>query len=356
MTGRGVDQILPHPGDPELREPRVTDASRYVRLVEAVSGPIPRPVDFAYPWGDALAQIDSQRPDLRLINLETSITTSDDFAPGKDVHYRMSPGNLPCLTALRPDVCTLANNHILDLGTQGMLETLETLDRAGIATVGAGIDLERAAAPFVTTDGLAVFGLGLPSSGIPGRWAANDRPGVSLLTDLSPQTTAMVAQQIRAQKAAGTLVIVSIHWGSNWGYEVPTPHIRLAHRLVDAGADLIHGHSSHHPRPAELYRGRLILYGCGDFVDDYEGIPGYDEYRDELRLLYFVTMRPDGRLERLKIVPMRSFRMRLEHAAPEDVRWTHETLSRISRPLGTHVVLSDDGLHISKAGRSRFIC
>src|SRR4051812_11696113 len=91
MTGRGVDQILPHPGDPRLREPYIRDARTYVELAERVNGPIPRPVDFAWPWGDALETLDGLAPDARLVNLETSITRGDDVAGGKPVHYRMSP-------------------------------------------------------------------------------------------------------------------------------------------------------------------------------------------------------------------------------------------------------------------------
>ena len=83
MTGRGVDQILPHPGDPRLREDSIGGALGYVALAEAANGPIPRPADPAWPWGDALAVLADVAPDVRLINLETGITRSGDFAPGK---------------------------------------------------------------------------------------------------------------------------------------------------------------------------------------------------------------------------------------------------------------------------------
>ncbi|MFG2394173.1 CapA family protein [Streptomyces lavendulae] len=100
------------------------------------------------------------------------------------------------------------------------------------------------------------------------------------------------------------MVAVSIHWGSNWGYRVPPEHVRFAHALVDGGADLVHGHSSHHPRPLEVYRGRLILYGCGDLVDDYEGITGHKQYRDDLRLLYTARLDKDtGALRGLRLTP-----------------------------------------------------
>ena len=105
MLGRGVDQILPHPGDPELREPYLRDARGYVRLAEHANGPISRPVDWQWPWGEVLALLDEAAPDVRLINLETTITADGEFAERKAVCYRMHPDNLPALTALRPDVC-----------------------------------------------------------------------------------------------------------------------------------------------------------------------------------------------------------------------------------------------------------
>jgi len=131
---------------------------------------------------------------------------------------------------------------------------------------------------------------------------------------------------------------VSIHWGSNWGYEVDAEQVRFAHRLIDGGVDLIHGHSSHHPRPVEVYKGKLILYGCGDCIDDYEGISGHDEYRDDLRLLYFAALVPGaGTLAALRMVPMQSRKMRLRHASVADSKWLARTLNRISRRFGSRI-------------------
>src|SRR5437899_3143393 len=89
MLGRGVDQILPCPGDPGLREPYVQDARGYVALAEAANGLVPHPVGFGYPWGDALAALDAAAPAARVVNLETSVTGHGTFAPGKAIHYRM---------------------------------------------------------------------------------------------------------------------------------------------------------------------------------------------------------------------------------------------------------------------------
>ncbi|MEV8634799.1 CapA family protein [Streptosporangium sp. NPDC051023] len=349
MLGRGVDQILPHPGDPALRERYVGDARSYVELAEAVSGRIPCPVDFSWPWGDALRVLDEAAPDVRVINLETSITRSDEFAPGKAVHYRMSPANIPSLTAIRPDVCALANNHVLDFGATGLRETLDTLAAAGLRAAGAGRDIGEARHPAtVAVHGVGrvlVLSFGTASSGIPPEWAATrDQAGVDVVSESSDIRAAEITDLVRRVKEAGDIVIASVHWGSNWGYGVSRDQVRFAHQLVNGDVDVVHGHSSHHPRPVEVYRDKLVLYGCGDCVDDYEGIGGHEYYRDELRMLYLVMLEAaSGKLIGLRMVPMRARRMRLWRASAEDCRWLREVLDRISRGHGTRVDLEPDG-------------
>lgn len=350
MTGRAVDQVLPHPGDPALRESVVHDARTYIRLAEQTNGRIPAPVEFAWPWGEALPILDEFATDVRLINLETSITGRGEFAPHKQVHYRMHPRNIGCLAAIRPDACALANNHVLDFGYGGLEDTLRALTDAGIRGVGAGLDAEQAERPVVVDlpDGgrAVIASYGMASSGVPHGWAATgERPGVAVMPDMSDRTARRVADRVLASKRPGDIAIVSLHWGSNWGYDVAPAQVRFAHRLVDHGVDVVHGHSSHHPRPIEVYRGKLILYGCGDTVDDYEGIGTYESFRHELRLLYFPAIdRLTGSLRVLRMMPMRMRRMRLERVADEDAEWLRATVERASHDFGTRVDRTPDGL------------
>ncbi len=350
MLGRGVDQILPHPGDPTLRERHIHDARTYVELAEAVNGPIPRPVDYSWPWGEALAVLDEAAADVRVVNLETSITRSGEFAPGKAVHYRMHPANLPGLATGRPDACALANNHVLDFGRRGLEETLEALADAGLRAVGAGRDATQARRPAVVpVDGggrVLVWSFGMASSGIPWSWAATqERAGVDLVPEPSDAWLTEVADRVGQAKRPGDVVVASIHWGSNWGYDVSADQVRFARGLIDGGVDLVHGHSSHHPRPVEVYRDKLILYGCGDFIDDYEGIGGYEAYRDDLRLLYLASVDPDtGGLVGMRMVPMRARQLRLRRAGSEDAAWLHGVLDWVSRGFGSQIDLGPDGV------------
>jgi poly-gamma-glutamate capsule biosynthesis protein CapA/YwtB (metallophosphatase superfamily) len=326
MTGRGIDQLLPHPSDPRIHEPYVQSAERYVELAERAHGPIQQPVDFAYIWGDALEELERAKPDVRLINLETSITGSDDYWEGKGIHYRMNPGNVPCLTAARIDCCSLANNHVLDWGYAGLTETLDTLREAHIQTAGAGQDLREAEAPAViAVEGkgrVLVFSYGLPTSGIPLSWgAAEERAGVNLLEDLSDRAIRQVKESVEAVTRQGDIVVASVHWGSNWGYDIPPEQVAFAHKLIDdAGVDVVHGHSSHHVKGIEVYKDRLVLYGCGDFLNDYEGIGGYERFRGDLALMYFVRVDPStGRLVRLQMTPMQTKHLRANRASSTQV-------------------------------------
>ncbi|MGB6066316.1 MAG: CapA family protein [Desulfomonilaceae bacterium] len=349
MTGRGIDQVLPHHSNPVLYESYVKDARDYVHLAERVSGPIPKPVGYSYIWGDALAVLERMAPDFRIINLETSITTSEDYWRDKGINYRMHPKNVPCITAAKTDLCVLANNHVLDWGYAGLIETLETLKTAGVQSAGAGRNLEEAGSPGVLEakekGRIIVFSFGSPTSGIPLSWAAStNRPGVNLLNDLSEKTIQSVETRVKELKRPGDIVIVSVHWGGNWGYGIPREQVAFAHNLIDrAGIDLIHGHSSHHVLGIEVYNSKLVLYGCGDFLNDYEGIGGHVRFRGDLGLMYFVSLAPlTGKLVHLRMVPTQIRNFKVNLASRADTLWLSATLDREGAALGTSTEVSND--------------
>jgi poly-gamma-glutamate capsule biosynthesis protein CapA/YwtB (metallophosphatase superfamily) len=347
MPGRGIDQVLPYPGDPTLYEDYVKDARSYVTLAERVNGAIRRPVGFAELWGDALVALDAAAPDVRIVNLETSITRRGDPWP-KGINYRMTPENVACLSAARVDCCTLANNHVLDWGRTGLLDTLDALRRAGIAYAGAGHDASEAAAPALIDLGgrgrVAVFAFASETSGVPRAWAAGARrPGVNLLPDLAPATAAALAGQAAAERRPDDVLVASIHWGGNWGYAIDRERRAFAHALLEGGFSLVHGHSSHHPLGFEVRGGRLILYGCGDFLNDYEGIAGRAEYRPELVLLYLARLgRGSGVLLDLDLLPFRIRRFRLQAATAAEAAWLRARLTREGAPFGTAVTTSGE--------------
>ena len=347
MTGRGVDQILPHPSNPVLYESYVKEARDYVKLAEKVNGRIDHPVAYTYLWGDALKPM--KDADARIINLETSITKRETYVE-KGINYRMHPENIPCLKVAQIDCCTLANNHVLDWGQAGLEETIGTLNKAGIRYAGAGLDSNEANTPcIIPVNGkgrVLVFSFGLTSSGILQDWKATiNAPGVNFLDDLSLATVQQIQHHITSYKKPHDIVVASIHWGGNWGYEIPQAHQEFAHELLDlAEVDVVHGHSSHHFLGIEVYKQKPIIYGCGDLLNDYEGISGHESYKAQLGFLYFVTVDVnDGHLISFRMVPTEVKKMQITRPNKNNRRWMQKILSRECAQFGTKIKSSDDG-------------
>jgi poly-gamma-glutamate capsule biosynthesis protein CapA/YwtB (metallophosphatase superfamily) len=353
MLGRGLDQIMRRPGDPALHETWAKSAQRYLELAEERSGPIPRNVDPAYVWGETPRLLENEGVDVCIVNLETAVTARGQPWPGKGIHYRAHPDNANSLVAGGIDVAVLANNHILDLSEPGLEDTLHTLDQLGIDTTGAGRDQEEAWLPAYVGTGssgrVVVLGLASPSSGVDPAWKAGPgQPGVALLGGLSEPWVEGVGAAV-GERRPGDAVVVSIHWGPNWGYHVPSSHQRFARDLIDhAGVDVVHGHSSHHPLGFELYHEGLILYGCGDLLTDYEGIGGHEEYRPELSAWYVVTLQSEkGSVVDLQLVPTKVDRFQLTTPEPEEIGWLARMLEEQGLTPGIGVKTRGDLLTVT---------
>lgn len=349
MTGRGIDQILPHPSDPALHEDYVRSALDYLDLAEQRNGAVPRNAALTYVWGALLDEFAVRRPDRRIVNLETAVTTSDEAAP-KGINYRMHPKNVGVLGAAGLDACVVANNHVLDWGPAGLIETLDTLDAARIGHAGAGRDAAEAGAPLVLSTAararVLVVAFGCASSGIPPGWRAGmARPGVNLLPEHPGAAVAAVRTALGAVRRAGDIVVVSVHWGGNWGHDIPLRQRDIAHALVgEADTDIVFGHSSHHPKAVEVHRGRLIIYGAGDLLNDYEGIAGRQDFPSDLALGLFADVEPaTGRLLQLDMVPFRIARFRLSRPSPAEIARLAATMDRECGRFGSNVQVLDRG-------------
>lgn len=348
MTGRGIDQALPYPVPPVLYESWVKNAQVYLKLAAQKNGEIESPFTWDYIWGDALKAWEKNQPDLKLINLETSITTFPEPWPGKGINYRMNPKNIEVLTAAGIDHCSLANNHTLDWGRPGLEETIQTLEAANIRFSGAGMNSTEASLPSVfhlNTGRVLVFSYATSGSGVPEMWQAKSGlPGINFLPGLGETEISEIKQIVEKIKKKGDVVIFSIHWGGNWGYSIPAEHREFAYKLLDeGGVDVIFGHSSHHPLGLEIHNNKLIIYGAGDFINDYEGITGHEEFRGELTLMYFPEIDINsGQLNSLKMVPMEIKNFRLNRAKNKDAKWLFNTINRECKKLGTTVRLEKD--------------
>ncbi len=343
MIGRGIDQIMRRPVSPELYESWARSALRYVELAEARSGSLPRGVDPSYVWGETPTQLADAAVDARIVNLETSLTSRGEPWRGKGIHYRAHPENADTLVAAGIDAVTIANNHVLDWSRPGLEDTIATLADLGVGHTGAGRGREDAWEPEPVSTGTArvvVLGVGVPTSGIDPVWAAQQgRPGVAMLERLSRASVDEVGKAFDKVRHSGDMIVVSIHWGPNWGYRVPEAHRRFARALIDeAGVDVVHGHSSHHPLGFEVYHDRLILYGCGDLITDYEGIQGHEDFRPELGAWYLVDLDARGNLQSMSLLPTRMHRFRLETPDREGRMWLARLLERESlSPVRIHL-------------------
>lgn len=344
MTGRGIDQALPHPVDPVIYEPYITDARDYINLAQKANGIFNLPLSPLYIWGDALEQFEHEKPDFRIINLETSITKNNDYWKGKGINYRMSPANITCITSAAIDCCALANNHVLDWGYQGLKDTLDTLKKYNIQCSGAGINKKEAKKPAILTKNkmrVLVFSVATESSGVPLQWEADScRPGVNLLQDLTEDHAHSVGKWIEMFRRSDDLVVLSIHWGANWVFKIPSLHIQFAHTLIDNGyVDLIHGHSSHHILEMEVYKGKPIIYGCGDFINDYEGIGGQEVFRGDISMMFFIAFDTPGRkLQSVTLVPLIKHQFSLKKLSVKDLEFIEAKLNLMGGQFETRVI------------------
>ncbi len=343
MTGRGIDQVLPFPSDPVIYEPYITDARDYIELAQRKNGSFKMPVPFHYIWGDALKLLKFHNPDFRIINLETSVTESKDYWAGKGINYKMNPANICALTCAGINYCALANNHTIDWGQNGLLDTIKTLENAEIQYSGAGVNIDEASKPatLIKNDSrVLVFSLGTESSGIPSSWEADiNRPGVKILQELNLEHAHSIGKWLNMFRKPDDILILSIHWGANWVYQIPPSHIQFAHTLVDNGyVDIIHGHSSHHVLAMEVYKEKPVLYGCGDFINDYEGIDTQQIFRDDISMMFFITMNTKSKeLIDVTLVPLIKHQFSLKHLSEEDFRFLESNLNQIGKQFKTWV-------------------
>ncbi|MBI4539704.1 MAG: CapA family protein [Gemmatimonadetes bacterium] len=262
-----------------------------------------------YPWGDTLPLF--QAADWRVCNLECVIADRGTpwSATPKVFHFRTDAKNVAALEGAGIDAVSLANNHSLDFGYDALFEMLEILDRTRIARAGAGRDLDEACRAAVCRAGNRTIELVSFTDNEPAWEAEQHEAGVFYVpVDLEDQRATNLLQVVRCAKEQVDLVIVAAHWGPNWGYRPVPAHPPFARALIDAGADLVFGHSCHVFQGIEIYKGRPILYSTGDFVDDY----AVDPVERNDRSFVFVVGTDDSRVERLRLYPtvIRDFQVR----------------------------------------------
>jgi poly-gamma-glutamate synthesis protein (capsule biosynthesis protein) len=288
-----------------------------------------------HPWGDTLSVL--AQGNLRICNLECAL--SDRGQPWrrtpKVFHFRSDTKNVAVLRAAAIDAVSLANNHTLDYGYDGFEDTLNTLDDAGIARAGAGLHAEEARAPAVlaaegTRVGLVAFTDNEPA------WAARPNwPGVHFVPVRADHARGRaLLTHVQQAKEQVDLLVVSAHWGGNWGNHPPPEHVEFGHALVEHGADIVYGHSCHVTRAVDFHQGCPVLYSTGDFIDDY----AVDPVERNDRAFVFVAQCDGGRVQQLHLYPTGIHRGRAHLLTGDDAEESAGRMVALCADRGTPAV------------------
>ncbi len=287
-----------------------------------------------YPWGDVLLLV--QEADLALVNLECTIAESGEpFVPPRVFYFRAHPKAIEVLTLAGVDYVTLANNHALDFQAPALLETIRHLDEHGIAHAGAGANLAEASQPAMLEAGGIKVGVVAFADHFREYQATEETPGTRIIAiSTEEQHFGQVKESIQAAREAGAdLVVFSIHWGPNMRQVPSSEFVAFAHAVMDAGADIFHGHSAHLFQGIEIYNGKPILYDTGDLIDDYHVDP---QLRNDQQLLFLLTATSQG-VERIELIPLLISYMQVNQATGAVFDEIAERIRRLSVEMGTEI-------------------
>ncbi|MCX7832032.1 MAG: CapA family protein [Actinobacteria bacterium] len=231
--------------------------------------------------------------DLSFLNLETCVSNLNNPDKRKKFVFRSSPN---CLNAIKNagfDGVSVANNHTLDHGKNGFIDTLNNLKKAGISYSGGGYSIKDAVKPAIfKTKGFEIAFLSFSDVVPPGFAATEKSPGIS-----SAKQESRMMKVVQECSRNYDLTIVSIHWGKELSYYPTARQVRIAHNLVKNGADIVMGHHPHVVQPIEVYGGKVIIYSLGNFVFS----PGSDSGR--YTMLVKVSFTDTLKLANIQILP-----------------------------------------------------
>ena len=301
-------------------------------------------------WGDVLPRLEDL--DGLFLNLECCLSTRGERTPNRGYYFRADPGwAVPALARAGTAWAGLANNHVLDYGPRAFADTLDALDDAGIPHAGAGPDRPAAFAPASVAVGDLDVAVVAVTDRAPAYAAGRFAPGTAYVPMRgTPLTRDAITSAIRNAKAdSPDLLVVSLHWGPNWTTEPAARYRRLARWLVDAGADVVHGHSAHVPQGVETYRGRPILHDAGDFVDDYALV---GDLHNDRSVLVEVDVE-DGRPAALRLRPVVIEDEAVHLASEGPAAWIRERMRARSTPFGTEFEREGETLRCDLAGGPR---
>lgn len=288
--------------------------------------------DPAYPWGNTLSIL--QNADLRICNFECVLSDVGNpwSATPKVFHFRSDEKNVKTLQIAKMNIVSLANNHVLDYEYEAMQRMLNILDEQGILHSGAGNDLSEASKPALCQIKEQKIAFIAFTDNEPDWASQENKPGVLYIpTDINDRRMQDFLKHIEHLRNTVDFLIVSAHWGPNWGYYPPRDHVSIGHALIDAGADLIFGHSGHVFRGIEVYKNRPIIYSAGDFIDDY----AVDEIEKNDESFIFVLEKEEDTSLRLYLYPTCITQFQVNLASSHRQKAILSKMENLCQDLGT---------------------
>ncbi|MBW2985376.1 CapA family protein [Candidatus Woesearchaeota archaeon] len=283
--------------------------------------------NYSYPWGNIMPIL--KETDLNIINLETTLTRSNKAVP-KVFNSKADPEVIESLVRADIDVVNLANNHILDFSEEGLLDTISTLDKAEIFHVGAGLDITGAKEPIIITKHGITIGIIGYTDNEPEWEAGMHNPGTNYVKVGDIYNVKKDIDKIRHEV---DILIATIHWGPNMREHPSQAFVDFAHQMIDAGIDIIHGHSAHVFQGIEIYNKKLIMYDTGDFVNDYAVDP---DLRNDRSFIFLVDINKEG-IKEIRLIPTLISHMQVNHATATNYRESIERIKESSEKFGTHI-------------------
>lgn len=281
----------------------------------------------SYIWGN-LSPI-MQSTDFNFVNLENTLTTSEKIVP-KTFNFKSNPAHATCLTLANIAGVNLANNHMLDYAEEGLIETLNSLNETNIKHVGAGKNLEEASTPIIIEKNDIKIGF-LGYADYPEKWTATPtQPGINYIR-IGDVTR--IKHDISQLKKNANIIVVSMHWGPNMRTHPTEEFINFAHKIIDSGADIFHGHSAHIFQGIESYKNRLIFYDLGELIDDYAIDP---ILRNNCSIFVLVTCNKKEMIS-FKVVPLFIDHMQVNKATGKNHEWISERIKKLSAEFNTEV-------------------
>jgi poly-gamma-glutamate capsule biosynthesis protein CapA/YwtB (metallophosphatase superfamily) len=278
--------------------------------------------------------------DAAWVNLESPLTTISDPYPGKDVHFQGDPRLAAGLAHAGVDVVNMANNHAVDQGRAGLLDSIRRVEAAGVKVVGAGKNASAARAPAIVRagNGATIGFLGWTDIIWPG-YAAGSGPGVAT----ARPDMRLVTQAVRRLKHRVDYVVVCFHWGVEYTAMPIADQVSEAHAAIDAGADLVIGHHPHVLQGAQLYKGHFIIYSLGDLVFDH-----YSLATGQTVLVHAVLSPHGVKVTLIPVYASASGIPAIVTGAAGRAILLH--MQRISAPLGTHLTIAGDRAYVQSPG------